>query len=70
MMKIYILVTLVSKNSRKMFLYKFPQALEINTCPRTIICNTCELLNVSGDILNYNGNVEDRDDYSKNPLLL
>ena len=46
-----------------MFLSKFPRALEINPCPRTVICNTYELINVSGDILNAGGNVEDEDDY-------
>ena len=31
--------------------------------PRTIICNTCEKMNVSGDILNAGGNVEVLEDY-------
>ena len=41
-----------------MLLFEFPQALEINTCPRTIVCNNCELINVSGDILNAGENVK------------
>ena len=41
-----------------MLLFEFPQALNINPCPRTIVYNTCELMYVSGDILNANENVE------------
>ena len=36
----------------------FHKIREINPCPRTIISNTCEQINVSGDILNTGGNVE------------
>ena len=54
-----VLITWVLKNIWKMFLSEFTQELETNPCPRKIICNTCELINVSGDIFNYGGNVED-----------
>ena len=59
-----------------MFFSESPQSLEINTCPRTSIHNTYELMNVPGDVLNNVGNVEDKDDYgftglfSKKPPLL
>ena len=46
-----------------MLISEFPQALDIDPCPRTIFCNTCELMNFSGDILNADKNVEDEDDY-------
>ena len=58
-----VLITWVQKKSWKIFLSKFPRALEINPCTRTVICNTYELINVSGDVLNAGGNVEDEDDY-------
>ena len=51
------------KNSWKFFLSGFLQALEINNYSRTIISNTCELINVSGDILNAGGNVADKENY-------
>ena len=35
-----------------MLLYEFPQALDINTCHRTIVCNTCEVMHMSGGMLN------------------
>ena len=50
-------------NSREMLLSEFPQALDINPCPSTIVCNTCEVMNVSGDILNDDKNVEDKYEY-------
>ena len=56
------LITWVSKTSWKMFLFDFPQALEINPCPSTNICNTCKEINVAGDILNVGGNVEHQED--------
>ena len=72
----YVLITWVSINSWEMLLYEFTQALDINPRTRTIVCNTYELINVSGDILNANENVEYEYDYGfirsffKNPLLL
>ena len=44
----------------------------MNHCPRTVVCNTCELIDVSVGIFNFGENIEDEDDYgfSKNPLLL
>ena len=59
-----------------MLIFEFPQTLDINPCPRKIVCNTCKLINVSGDIFNTDENVEDEDDYGftgsffKNSLLL
>ena len=46
-----------------MLLFEFSQALNINPCPRTIVYNTCELMYVSGDILNANENVEEKYGY-------
>ena len=46
-----------------MSISRFPQALDINPYPRIIVFNTCELINVSGDIFNADENVEDGDDY-------
>ena len=57
------LITWVSKIVVKCSFSEFPKVLDINTCPRTIFCNTCELINMSGGILNPDGNVEDKDDY-------
>ena len=42
-----------------MLLYEFPQALDINTCPRKIVCNTFEVIHMPGDIFNAGENVED-----------
>ena len=39
----------------------FSQESDINPCPRTIVCNTCEVIHVSGDILNSDANFEDKD---------
>ena len=36
--------------------------MNVITCPRTIICNTCENINVYSDIFNSGGNVEDQED--------
>ena len=47
----------------KMFFSEFPQAKIIIPCQRTIICNYCEQMDVSGDILNAGGNVEDQKYY-------
>ena len=46
-----------------MFLSGFTQEKLIIICPRTIICNTFEQINVSGNILNSGGNVVDREYY-------
>ena len=35
-----------------MLLYEFNDAVKMNSCPRTTICNNCEQSNMSGDILN------------------
>ena len=59
-----------------MLLSGFTQALDMNTCPRTIMCNNCEVIHMSGDILKADGSFEDEDDYgfieffSQRPLLL
>ena len=57
------LITWVLKNSWKMFFSGIPQALEIKPCLRRTICNTCEKINMSGDILNANENVVDQEDF-------
>ena len=57
------MITWVSKKSWKIFLSGFTQALEINPCTRTLVCNTFELMDVSGDILNAGGNAEEKYDY-------
>ena len=46
-----------------MLLSEFPQVLDINTYPRKVVCNTCEVIHTSGDILNSDENVEDKDEY-------
>ena len=46
-----------------MFLYEFTKTNRITTCPRTIICNTCEQMYVSGDILNAVENVDYQEYY-------
>ena len=53
----------MSIKSFEMLLYDFPQSLDINPCPRTIVCNTCELIHMSGDIFNADENVRDEDEY-------
>ena len=58
-----VLITWVSIKSWKMFPSEFPQALDINPCPRTIVCNTCEMIHMSDDILNADENVEDEYEY-------
>ena len=49
----------------------------MNPCPRVDICNDCEQINLSGDISNAGGNVEEQDDYGftgsffkKHPIIL
>ena len=46
-----------------MLLYGFLQSFDINPCPMKYFYNTCELIKVSGNILNTDENVEDEDDY-------
>ena len=46
-----------------MVLSEFSQVKRIIPCPRTIICNNCEEMNVLGDILNTGDNVKDQEDY-------
>ena len=58
-----VLITLVLINSWEILLSEFPQALDINPCPSIIVCNICEVMNVSGDILNDDKNVEDKYEY-------
>ena len=58
-----VFITWVSIKSWEILLSEFPQAIDINPCPRKIICNNCELINVSGDILNADENVEDKYGY-------
>ena len=41
-----------------MFLSKFPQTNNVVPSSRTVICDTCEQINVSGDIVNTWGNVK------------
>ena len=46
-----------------MLLSEFSQSERIITCPRTIICDNYEQINVSGDVLNAGGNVEYQENY-------
>ena len=46
-----------------MLLSEFPHALEINPCPRKIVCNTYEVIHMSGFIWNDDKNIEDGDEY-------
>ena len=46
-----------------MLLSEFSQAENKIPCPRTIICNNCEKMNLLGDILNAVDNVNDQEDY-------
>ena len=57
------MITWVSKNYWEMLLSELSQAGKIINCTRKIICNNCEQINVSGDILNAGWNVEDEEDY-------
>ena len=56
-------ITWVSKNSWEILLSEFSQSEKIIPCTWKIICNTCEQMNVSGNILNAGENVEDQEDY-------
>ena len=58
-----VFITLVLVNFPEMLHSEFPQALDINSCPSTIVCNIFIVMNVSGDILNDDENVEDKDEY-------
>ena len=58
-----VLITWVLIKSWEMLLSEFPQALEINYCTRKFVCNTGEVINTSGGILNVEENVEDKDEY-------
>ena len=51
------LITWFSVISSKMFLSEFPQGKKVIPCPRKIIFNTCEKMNVSDNILIAGGNV-------------
>ena len=53
----------MSINSWESLPFEFPQELDINTCPRTIVYNTCGVINVSGDTLNADENFEDKYEY-------
>ena len=46
-----------------MLLSEFSQAGKIIPCPRTIICNNCEQMNLLGDIFNTGDNVDDQEYY-------
>ena len=55
------LITSVLNSSWDMLLSEFIHAVKIIPCPRTTICNKCELINTSGDILNAGDNVDDEE---------
>ena len=57
------MITWVSIKSWEMLTSEFPQALDINTCPKTVLCNNCELIHMSGGILNATENVVDKYEY-------
>ena len=46
------LITWVSNYAWMMLLSEFDDAVKINSCPTTTICNKCEQSNMSGNILN------------------
>ena len=52
-----------------MFLSEFPQAIDINPCPSSSVCNNGELIDAPGDLLNAGENVEDKYDYGFTDLL-
>ena len=54
-------ITWVSIHSWEILLSEFSHAERIIACPRTIICNNCEQINMRGDILNAGENVDDQD---------
>ena len=55
------LITWVSNSTWKMLLSKFNHAVDIIPCPRTKICNKCEQINTSGDILNAGDNANNEE---------
>ena len=55
------LITWVLNSSWDMLLYEFIHAIKIFPCPRTTICNKCEQINTSADILNAGDNVDDEE---------
>ena len=57
------MITSVSNILWGMLLSEFSQAGKIIPCPRTIICNNYEQMNLLGDILNAGDNVDDQEDY-------
>ena len=57
------LITWVSKNSWEILHSEFSQAEKIIPCPRKIICDNCEQMNMLADILNAGDNDEDPEDY-------
>ena len=59
----YCLITYVSKSSWGMIISEFSQAEKIIPCPRTIICNSFEQINLLSDIFNPGDNVNDQEDY-------
>ena len=55
------LITWVSNSSWDILLSEFIHAVRIFPCPRTTICNKCEHINRSGDILNACDNVDNEE---------
>ena len=52
------LITWVSNYDWMMLLSEFSHTVKIIPCPRTTICNKCEQINTSGDILNAGENAD------------
>ena len=55
------LITWVLNYAWMMLLSEFIHAVKIISCPRTTICNKCEQINMSGDILNAGENYDDEE---------
>ena len=55
------LITWVSNDAWMMLLSEFNDAVKINSCPNTRICNKCEQSNMSCDILNAGDNSHDEE---------
>ena len=55
------LITWVLNSSWVMLLSEFIHDVKTILCPRTTICNKCEHINTSGDILNAGENVDDEE---------
>ena len=47
----------------EILLSEFLHAIDINPSPKKNICNICEVIHMSDDILNYDENVEDKYEY-------